>query len=402
MKNLMIFRITLAIILGLIVVTPLNQQSHGLISGVSEYFDERPELYRIGQGSIMEFVEDPASAPCVQPNVIIKDTDLLQDPIADLAKTDNNLFIFLNKYGQDSFRLLNVEMPDIKGYNNYYGYVYDDEKQYVTGYGYGLESRSLVAGIETLDKNTMIDEDKRFDEFIQGETKFEIFTKMLNPGDFSINFILYNVPQYGEKTTCVIMLDWEFSVDDDGSFSTKAPQTKTGTIIDITSQFSPHQQIMLGFEQFMIKCKEGYSSLSQKDHFFHDARSACVTPETKTKLIERGWNLAAPTSELTYFDKSQELEISQKYEDFMKKQDYNNVPSAFVIGKHNFKNNDDITYFCGEFRDITVNYQHYFYGAIDGSGNLVWDGIQEQSPWCAINDDAPQFSFTYHWETKEK
>lgn len=165
---------------------------------------------------------------------------------------------------------------------------------------------------------------------------------------------------------------------------------------------SPLKQTKLGTESWSIACKDGQSVLSQKKHFFYDSRVACVTPETKTKLIERGWNLAAPTFELTYFDKSQEFEIGQKFEDFMKKQSYNNVPNAFVIGKHNFKNNGDITYFCGEFKEISVNYGHYFFGAIDGSGTLEWNGIQKQSAWCAINDDAHQFNFAYDWELKNE
>ena len=191
-------------------------------------------------------------------------------------------------------------------------------------------------------------------------------------------------------------------VNDDGTFLTKTPQVKTGTLVNITAQFSPKEQTKLGFESWSITCKEGQSVLSQKKHFFYDGRFACVTPETKTKLIERGWNLAAPTLELTYFEKSKELEIGEKFENFMKKQDYNNVPSAFVIGKHNFKNNGDITHFCREFKEITVNYNQYFQGAIDSSGKLVWDGISKQSAWCAINDDAHQFSFVYDWELKKE
>ena len=61
------------------------------------------------------------------------------------------------------------------------------------------------------------------------------------------------------------------------------------------------------------------------------------------------------------------------------------------------QNNGDFVYFCGEFKDVVVNYGHYFNGAIDNFGNIVWDGAEKQSEWCAISDNAHKFSFVYDW-----
>ena len=234
----------------------------------------------------------------------------------------------------------------------------------------------------------------------------EIFVSKQEDKTFSNRVFHEKISVGSEICKWIGIVKSEFTLDS-GKYLLNGNISDDDSRFSFSNQFSvvmqsPLKQTKLGKETWSITCKEGLSVLSQKKHFFYNSRSACVTPETKTKLIERGWNLATPTSELTYFDKSQEFEIGQKFEDFMKKQSYNNVPNAFVIGKHNFKNNGDIAYFCGEFKEISVNYSHYFHGAIDGSGTLVWDGIQKQSAWCAINDDAHQFNFTYDWKIENE
>ena len=384
-------------LVSMMFVVPV-QQSYGLISGVSEYFDESPNLYRIGSGA-KEFVEDPKNeSPCTNPTFEIKDTDLQLDPIKKLAATEGNFFMFLNEHGTDSYRYLKVLMPEGEGQPRYYGFVYDENNMQVGGYGYGLDSGSLVAGIETFEKDAVIDEDKGSTDFMEGRSQFGL-PDAVKQGDYRANVVLYHYDQpRTDKKTCTMVIDWEFSVNDKGEFSTGAVQTRTGTLVDITAELSPRQQLELGMETFSIQCKEGYQKLSQKFHLFYDGRTACVSSETREKLIERGWDLAKPKSELTYFEKFQEMEIGQRYANFMQKQDYNNVPNAFVIGKYNFNGDETITYFCGEFKDITVNHNRFFNGAIDDSGNIKWDGTKDLSSWCAISDSAHKFSFVYHWQ----
>ena len=75
----------------------------------------------------------------------------------------------------------------------------------------------------------------------------------------------------------------------------------------------------------------------------------------------------------------------------------------FVIGKYNFKSTEDITHFCGEFKNIDVNYRSSILLVhLIVSGDLKWDGVAKNSNWCAINDDALMFSFIYDWEIDEK
>lgn len=385
-------------LLSLLIFAIPIQQGYGLISGVSEYFDEKPNLYRMGSG-IREFVEDPKDEPCTVPKFEIKDVNLSVVPIQTLAETEGNFFMVLNQHGTDSYRYLEVLMPEGNGQSRYYGYVYDENNKKVTGYGFGLDSSSLVTGIETFDNEAIIDEDKRLDDYVDGKPKSGLLAKPVKQGDYRTNIVLYHYEQpRTDKKTCTLVVDWDFSVNYHGEYLTGTVDTRTGTLVDIAAEFSPRQQKELGMESFAVQCKEGYQKLSQKDHFFHKSRTICVSPETKYTLIERGWNLAEPKSELEYFEKDQEMEIGQKYVEFMQKQDYNNVPNSFVIGKYNFKGDETITYFCGEFKDITVNYDQFFNGAIDSSGNLEWDGVKELSPWCAIKDNAHKFSFIYLWQ----
>ena len=313
------------IILGLLVFSIPIQQSYGLISGVSEYFDDQPNLYRIGIG-VKEFVEDSETilTPCIVPEFQIKDTDLFLDPTLKLAETEGNFFIFLNKHGTDSYRYLKVVMPEGNGQPRYYGYIYDEDGNHLHGYGFGLDSGSLVIGIETFDQNTFIDEEKRLIDSMEGKSKFDhSWVKALKQGDYTTNIVLYNYETpITEKKTCTLVIDWAFSIDENGEFSTEDNvDARTGTLVDITTQFSPRQQLLdLKMESFSIQCKEGYQKLSQKYHFFHESRTACVFPETRTKLIERGWDLAKPnTSELIFFDKSQEIHVGEKFENFLEK-----------------------------------------------------------------------------------
>ena len=378
---------------------PSFHPSYALASEMPDYFGEHPNLYKIGPGRIVEFIEDSVT-PCTNPNIQIHDADLLEDPVINPENIDDHFFVVLNEFTSDSYRYLKIALPEGDGYNKYYSMLYNQDGVYITGHHVGLESGSSQFVLETASGDLIMDEDRRFDEFVEtGKTKFGSYSYVAKPGTYVVHSVLsQHAGTSIDGIPCVIAFDWEFSVNDNGAFSTNPPQVKTGTLVNVTAQFPIKQQIQFGFEPWMIVCKEGKSVLSQKEYFFHDARIACVTPETKTKLVERGWTLAAPTSELTFFDKSKELETGKTFENFMKKQSYNNVPESFVIGKHNFKNDGTITYFCGEFKDITVNYQQYFHGAIDNSGTLVWDGLEKQSAWCAINDDAKKFSFTYDWK----
>ena len=85
----------------------------------------------------------------------------------------------------------------------------------------------------------------------------------------------------------------------------------------------------------------------------------------------------------------------------LKKKDYNNVPNSFVIGKYNFRDNDEVTYFCGEFKEITETNSKYFTGVINDSDKIEWEGYMELPLGCAINDDAHRFDFVYHWQLEE-
>ena len=399
---LAIHAMMIVLVLGLIFV-PYTQSSFGLISNVSEYFDERPNLYRAGD-RIMEFVED-SNTPCTIPYIKIHETNLQKNPKINPNAIDNHFFIILSEHVSDSYHLLDIELPPGDGFHHkYQTYLYDQDNTWLTGQDVGLDSGSLRFVLETADQNLVIDEDKRLEEFIgETDTKFEAYSYIVKSGTYHINSLLYQSGlQSIKNNSCVIALDWNFVVNDDGTFLAETPQTRTGTLINTTHEFSLKQQEKLGLESWMVECKEGHLMLSQREHFFHESRWACVTPETKSKLIERGWNLAEPTQELTFFDKSQESEIGFIFENFMKKQDYNNVPSAFVIGKYNFKSTEDITHFCGEFKKVKVDYNRYFIGAFDSNGDIKWNGIAKNSNWCAINDDALMFSFTYDWEIDEK
>ncbi len=387
----------------LLLLVPVLQSGHGQVSEMPDYFAEHSDLYKIGPGRIMKFLGGPVT-PCTNPNFKIQYTDLIKDPIINPDNIDNHLFVVLNEFNSDSYGYLKIELPEGDGHNRYHLMLYDQNNYAITGQDIGLENGSSKFILETASGDLIIDENERFDKFVEtGNTKFGSYSTIVGPGSYNVHSFL---SQYAgssiETISCVITLDWKFSVSDDGTFSSDTPQIKTGSLVNVTDQFSIKQQKEFGLAPWSIVCKEGKSVLSQKEHFFHDGRTACVSNETKIKLIERGWNLALPTSKLTYFDKSQELEIAQKFEDFMKKQSYNNVPSAFVMGKHNFKNLEDIIHFCGEFKEVDVNYSHYFHGAIDASETLVWDGIEKQSGWCAINDDAQIFRFVYDWKLENE
>ena len=387
----------ITVIISCLLVSPTFQSAYSLIPNVSDYFDQRPELYKIGSG-IMKLDENHTPEACIASEIKSTDGDIDKNPEINPDNLLGRLFVVINKSDSDSYRLLETMLPADKGFSSYRNYLYDQDGNFVTGHGFGTDSTSGIFRFETFANDETIDEEKLLLDHMEGKSKFEGYGHPLKPGKYHFESLLYKHTGLStENMPCVFVLEWKFTVHEDGTFSTEIPKIREGTIVNVTDQFSLKIQKNLGLESWSVVCKEGQSVLSQKKHFFYEDRFACVSQDTKSKLIQRGWTLSAPVRDLTYFEKSEEMEIGKKFEAFMKKKPYNNVPDAFVIGKYNFKNNGDFVYFCGKFKDVVVNYGHYFNGAIDNFGNIVWDGAEKQSEWCAISDNAHKFSFVYDW-----
>jgi len=70
------------------------------------------------------------------------------------------------------------------------------------------------------------------------------------------------------------------------------------------SNMTPKDQLLIGIEPENIECKYGLE-LIQK----YDGSPACVKPETKTKLIERGWGKADSTLTPSVFEVLKDDEI---------------------------------------------------------------------------------------------
>ena len=86
--------------------------------------------------------------------------------------------------------------------------------------------------------------------------------------------------------TCGIEVMIPITVDENGVAQVGTMGSSTVKVSDITKELPPLKQHNLGSS---IHCKVGLSLVTQNDDGYGSLDSACVTPETKQKLIERGW-----------------------------------------------------------------------------------------------------------------
>jgi len=305
----------LILVLGLI-ASPLLQPSYGATTTfrASENNNNSSNIFSYHFG-ILGFTEDIGEdnfLSCVNMDSHVK-TDTIEinkDPLLNIDGIENNFFIILGEPDSDSYHYLQVALPENNGRPSFIVDVRKQPNQPITGALYQMDGSHLAFVFESDSQNSRID--KHYKKYLAGNSKAIVApSERLGPGIYDFHVVLFQSdrPNGINKDRCAISLNWEFSVDDDGMILTKPPQTKVGKIGVVTEEFSPLKQHQMGMEYSQIKCKTGYRLIEQEGS--DDKRIACVTPETKMKLIERGWtkndSTILPNSDSTNNNNNQKL-----------------------------------------------------------------------------------------------
>ena len=316
----------LFVLVLVIVASPLLlQSSYGITLGASENRNEQENIFSYYFG-ILEFTEDIEddnddfiSCSNIDPNIKTDTIEINKDSLLNIDNIEDEFFIILSQADSNSHEYLQIALPQKNGSPSYLIDVKKQPNQLITGGLYQSDYPHLAFVFESDSKISMIDEENHYKKYFAGDSKSVVNpSKRLGPGIYDFHVILFQSDRSNGLSgdRCAISLNWEFSVDDNGVITTKHPQTKIGKIGNVTEKFPPLKQYKMGMEYSQVECKKGYRLVEQED-YSDDKRVACVTLETKTKLIERGWTKHSNKDEIKNIEpKHQETSLLPVYPSF--------------------------------------------------------------------------------------
>lgn len=252
------------------------------------------ESWEFGHG-ILEFnknLDDDFSCSDVTPKPETKMVERKKDLLLNIDEKPGYFFIILGQLNSTSYQYLQIGLHrgnDSAGPVANPSYFIDLKKQGQPIMG-GLYQGdpSLAVVLESDKEETIIHLEDNYKKYLGGTSKDVTYPgNRLGPGEYDFHAILFqsDKPEWIQHDVCAISLDWNFSVNDDGVITTNPPKTEKGKLSDVTKEFPPLQQHKKGVNIGDIECRYGLSLIMKsKDH-----TPACVKPETKTKLVQRGW-----------------------------------------------------------------------------------------------------------------
>ena len=285
------------IVIGLVIGSVYFVNSYGTTYGNSE--KQLPDnSYAFGKG-ILEFQEKSSSCAIPIPNYSVKSvTSIQEDSLLNLDDHTDNFFIVLGNQNDDSYHYLQIGLPGGSGFPSYLLDLKDDAGKKLRGEFYvDYENLAVVLLSDTEKKPTHEDDYKKY---FSGQSKDVTFSNhTYEPGNYDFGAILLKSDNSAwiNNDKCVLYLNWPFTVTNQGDVIVKDPSVNVGKLVDITEEFPPLKQYKAGVNPSSIDCKPGYRLLLNENES-GDKRPACVTPETKEKLIERGWDKHTPSANI--------------------------------------------------------------------------------------------------------
>lgn len=127
-----------------------------------------------------------------------------------------------------------------------------------------------------------------YDEFLEslGDDTYLSFGLPMEKRDYTLEAVVFDsTNDWVSSDVCAIKVVIPISVDESGATQVGTIQLSDIKVSDITENLSPHQQQKLGVGGSNIECVPGLRLVEK----MASGAPACVKPETKEKLIERGW-----------------------------------------------------------------------------------------------------------------
>jgi len=267
----------------------------GSISNVHAFTNDNSEknrlpdnFYPFGKG-ILEFQESGQCAITI-PNYSVKSVNASKPiPLLNIDGFRHNFFAVLGNNIDNSYHYFQIGLPGDSGLPSYLLDVKKDDKR-VRGEFY-VDYENLAVLIESdVEKKSL--PDGNYNRYFEGESK-DITANMETYGPGTYNFGAMLLKSAGNSwikdEKCAIHFDWPFVIEENGDIVAGSPTVDVGQLADVTDEFPPLKQHRAGVNPQSIECKPGLRVILQEIDDSGNKRPACVTLETKEKLIDRGW-----------------------------------------------------------------------------------------------------------------
>ena len=248
-------------------------------------------FYPFGQ-DILEF-QEKSLGPCLFniPNYSIKSlNDTQTNSLLNLDDFKHNFFIVIGNHNGTSYDYLQIGLPGGSGFPAYLLDLKDSHGEKLRGEFY-IDYENLVVVLES-DVDEKLIADNNFEKYFTGQSKdITSSSNTIGPGNYNFGAILLKSDNSSwiNNEICVIHLEWPFVITDQGDTIFQDPSFGVGRLVDVTEEFSPLKQHKAGVNPNSIECKPGLQIILQQSDESGNKRPACVTHETRSKLIERGW-----------------------------------------------------------------------------------------------------------------
>ena len=278
----------LALFLAAIMIGSVSHV-HAFANDNSEKNHLPENFYPFGKG-ILEFQESSGQCAITIPNYSVKSVNASKPiPLLNIDGFRHNFFAVLGNNIDNSYHYFQIGLPGGSGLPSYLLDVKKDDKR-VRGEFY-VDYENLAVLIESdVEKKSLLD--GNYNRYFEGESK-DITADMETYGPGTYNFGAMLLKSDGnswiKNEKCAIHLDWPFVIEENGDIVVGSPTVDAGQLVDVTGEFPPLKQHRAGVNPQSIECKPGLRVILQEIGDSGNKRPACVTLETKEKLIDRGW-----------------------------------------------------------------------------------------------------------------
>lgn len=296
----------LALFLAAIMIGSVSNV-HAFTNGNSENNLLPENFYPFGRG-ILEFQESSVQCAIAIPNYSVKSVNASNPiPLLNIDGFRHNFFAVLGNNMDNSYHYLQIGLPGGSGFPSYLLDVKKDDKQ-VRGEFY-VDYENLAVLIESdVEKKSL--SDSNYNRYFEGESKdITSNTETYDPGTYNFGAILLKSDgsSWIKNEKCAIHLDWPFVIEGNGDVVVGHPTVNAGQLVDVTEEFAPLKQHRAGVNPESIDCKPGLRVILQENDNSGNKRPACVTLETKEKLIDRGWTKISELAKIDSNNNTQRL-----------------------------------------------------------------------------------------------
>ena len=239
---------------------------------------------------ILEY-NDVSGGPCMFniPNYSVKSVTSDNTSLLSLDGFQHNYLAVIGNHEDASYQYLQIGLPSGSGHPSYLLDLKNQDRVMPGGLYTDYENLAVLA--ETAPSSLQLPEYDHWRFFKNGTKDVTFSRNALGPDDYSFDAILFksNDSPWRDGESCVIHVEWPFVITEQGSAVTEEPLVTIGKLIDVTETFPPLKQSKFGVIPESIRCKTDLQIITKQSDNSDNNRIACVSPDTKSKLIERGW-----------------------------------------------------------------------------------------------------------------